>query len=189
MPTRTSSASHFALQCTMTSSAYRSNGRCFHFLRIHRSNASCRNKFASRGLITPRTQKITRLLGSSGRVRARRLRPIGNRTVPSEFFLFVSKSLAHSTNGQSHLKSPFVGLHAIVADGQSGGDLLGASVTAKSGKKQEREENPASQLHRSHTPFYQDRTKTLRRPHHNGHIAGRGRNLRPPRRAAHLDGN
>jgi retron-type reverse transcriptase len=28
---------------------------------------------------TPRTQKITRLLGGSGRVRARRLRPIGNR--------------------------------------------------------------------------------------------------------------
>jgi hypothetical protein len=38
---------------------------------------------------------------------------------------------------------------------QSGGDLLGASVTAKSGKKPESEENPASQLHRGHTPFYQ----------------------------------
>jgi RNA-directed DNA polymerase len=31
------------------------------------------------GIITPRTQKITRLLGGSKRVRARRLRPIGNR--------------------------------------------------------------------------------------------------------------
>jgi RNA-directed DNA polymerase len=29
------------------------------------------------GVVTPRTQKITRLLGGSGRVRARRLRPIG----------------------------------------------------------------------------------------------------------------
>jgi hypothetical protein len=37
-PTGTNSASHFALQCTMMSSAYRSNGRCFHFLRIPRSN-------------------------------------------------------------------------------------------------------------------------------------------------------
>ena len=31
------------------------------------------------GPLTPRTQKITRLLGGSKRVRARRLRPIGNR--------------------------------------------------------------------------------------------------------------
>src|ERR1700751_4112733 len=38
---------------------------------------------------------------------------------------------------------------------QSGGHLLGANLTAKSGKKQEREQNSAGQIHRSHTPSYQ----------------------------------
>src|SRR5206468_9260546 len=54
--------------------------------RVPAGYFSCRSrsspssaKLASAGEATPRTQKITRLLGGSGRVRARRLQTIGIR--------------------------------------------------------------------------------------------------------------